>query len=277
MQWTGGKESDKKNIKMRQRLDRDETLLLLATLKQGKSTLCCRFRSTRPIIDPLPPPLSSTISWTHRISSANASVLVVVVFVLIFLLQRLYRCHRFLGPVVYPLPPPLLSQIPLMCRVFSVLWQRLRCCCWVWGPILFFWLLRLWYQYPDPVNTPTPPHLETFNQTRCIFWFLNWRLCCRRRNLGLTVNTPTPLPSETFIQTCCIFCFLNWRLCCCSQDLGIVFLCRRLHRGRQFLRPIIATQHPPSSSPNLQSLGKFFYSLSSANFCHCRQFRGPGS
>ena len=195
MQWTGGKESDKKNIKMRQRLDRDETLLLLATLKQGKSTLCCRFRSTRPIIDPLPPPLSSTISWTHRISSANASVLVVVVFVLIFLLQRLYRCHRFLGPVVYPLPPPLLSQIPLMCRVFSVLWQRLRCCCWVWGPILFFWLLRLWYQYPDPVNSPTPPHLETFNQTHCIFWFLNWRLCCRRRNLGLTVNTPTPLLS----------------------------------------------------------------------------------
>ena len=45
------KESDEKNIKTRRQLDRDETVLMLATLKQGKSTLRFCYKSTRTVVD----------------------------------------------------------------------------------------------------------------------------------------------------------------------------------------------------------------------------------
>ena len=93
-------ESDENNIKMRQRLDRENTMLLLPTWNQGKSTLRCRCQSTGPVVDPLPPPFSSSIPYKRCLSSADASFVVVVVFVLIFFLQRFCRCRRFLGPVV---------------------------------------------------------------------------------------------------------------------------------------------------------------------------------
>ena len=96
----GGKGSDEKNIKTRQLLDKDNTVLLLATWKQGKSTLCCRFQSIKPVIDPLTLTSLSLIPWTRRLSYDNTSSVVVVVFVLVFLLQRLHRCRIILRPVV---------------------------------------------------------------------------------------------------------------------------------------------------------------------------------
>ena len=119
----------KNTIKTRQQLDRDETALMLATLKQVTSTLRCHLQSTRHVVDLLPPPSLYLIPWTHRLSSDNVSVVVVLVFMFIFLLRRLRRRCRFLGPVVYPLPPLFLSLIPRTCFVSLVLFRRLRFHC----------------------------------------------------------------------------------------------------------------------------------------------------
>ena len=159
----------------------------------------------------------------------NSSIVVVVVFVLIFLLWHLHRCCRFLGPAAYPLPPPSLYPIPWMRRVSLVLCQRLCCRC------LFLWPVLLCQR----------------------------RRCCRQYHLP--VNTTAPPPAETFTQTHCIFCFLNWRLRCRSLDLGLIFLYWRIHHGRLLLRPVIAMQQPPLLSPNIRFLGHIFYSLFSAN------------
>ena len=225
----GGKVIWWKKIKTIQQLDRYDTVLLLATWKQVKSTLLCCCQSTRPVVDLLPPPSSSSIPWTRLLSSANASVIVFVVFMLIFLLRRLRCRRRFFGPVVYPPPPPPLSLITRTCCVSLVLFRRLCRRRWVLWPVLICQHRCCRFQYPLPVNTPLPLQSDNFTQTRCILCFLKWRLHCRR-----------------------------W-------DLGLIFLFRRLHRGRLFLRPVITTQKPPSSSPNIWFLGHILYSLSSVN------------
>ena len=93
-----------------------------------------------------------------------------------------------------PLPTPSFSLSPSPCAV--LLWQHhFRRC-----------------QYPDLVNIPLPPPLETFTWTHCLFWFLRWRLHCCRRDLGII--------------------FLWQRLCCCSQ----------------FPRTVITTPQPPPLS-----------------------------
>ena len=148
-------------------------MLLLATRQQVKPTLRCCFQSTGPVVDLLPPPSLYSIPWTRRLSSADASVVFVVVFVLIFLRRCLRHRLRFPRPVVYPPPPPLLSLILRTCRIFLVLFRHLRrrrCVC---EPVLLFHRRRHCSQYPGPVNAPAPPPLETFTQTRCIFFFLN--------------------------------------------------------------------------------------------------------
>ena len=177
----------------------------------------------------LQPPSSSPIPWTCRLSSTDAYVIVVLLFVLIFHCWRLHRRFIFLGPVVYPLPPPSLSPILWTHRTFLVLCWRLRCCHWFRGPILLCWHRRCCCQYPETVNAPAPPPLEKFTHTHCIF------------------------------------CFLNWSLHCCRKILGLIFLCRHLRGGRQFLRPVIATYQLPPLSLNLWSLGKIVYVLSSAD------------
>ena len=101
------KEYDKNNIKTRQQQDRDETVLMLATKYQGKSTLRCCFQSIRPVAKPLPPPSLSLIPCTRCLPSVYASVVAVEVFVSIFLRQRLHCRCRLFGPVVDPLLPPL--------------------------------------------------------------------------------------------------------------------------------------------------------------------------
>ena len=192
MQQTKKKESDENNIKTIQRLDRDKIVLLLENRKQGKPTLRCCCQSTGPVIDPLPPLSSSLIPWTRRLSSTDTSVVVVVVFLIIFLLRRLCRCRRLIRPVVYPQPPTSLSTTPRTCHVSLALSWLLRYCCWVRGPVLLCHHRRRHRQYPEPVNIPAPPWLETFTKTCCIFYLLNWRLCCRHQDLGLPVNTPAP-------------------------------------------------------------------------------------
>ena len=158
----------------------------------------------------IPPPLMYPIPWTTRLSSSDTSVVVVVIFVLIYLCQHLCHCRKFLGPVVNTLPPPSLSLIPQTCCIFLVLFWRLRGRLWFRRPVLLYQHCRCCCrQYPDPVNTLAPP------------------------------------PSETFTWTCCIFCFLNWRLHCRCRDLGIIFLCQRLRHGFQFIRPVISTQQLP--------------------------------
>ena len=116
--------------------------------------------------------------------------------------------------------------------------------------------------------------------TRCIFLVLCQHLQCRRwvcklillcrrhrhrRQYHEPLNAPSPPPSETCTRTRCIFCFFNWHLRCRFQNLRLIFLFRRLHRGRQFLRIVIAAHQPLLSSPNLQSLGNIVYSLSFVN------------
>ena len=196
----------------------------------------CRCQSIGSVVDPLPPPPSSLIPWTCCLSSADASGVVVKLFVLILLCRRLRRRFRFLGAVVNPPPPPPLSPIPRARRLFLILCQRLC------RRFLFLW----------PV-------------------FLRQHHRCRRQLPG-SVNTLTPPPSEMFTRAHCIFYFLLRRLRWCRQFLELIFLCRRLRRCRQFLRPVIATPHPPSSSPNpcrlcryLRSLESVVYSLSSAD------------
>ena len=114
------KESGENYIKKRQRIDRDEKVLLLETRQKGKSTLRCCGQSIGPVVNPLPPPSLSPIPWTRRLSSSNAYVVIVLVFVLIFLRRRLCRCHRLLGPFVKPPLPPSLSLIPHMHRTSVV-------------------------------------------------------------------------------------------------------------------------------------------------------------
>ena len=156
-------------------------MLLLANWKQGKPALCCRYQSTRPVIYLLPPPLPSLIPWKRRLPSTYISVVVVLVFVLIFLLWRLRLCRRFLGTGVYLLPSLSLSPIPQSRHVYLVLYRRLRHRRWVLWTVLLFRIRRCRHKYPLTVNTPAPPPSETFTQTRCILYFLNWRLrcCCR--------------------------------------------------------------------------------------------------
>ena len=151
------KESNENNIKTRQQPGWDKTVLLLEIWKQVKSTLYCSCQSTGTVINPMPPPLLSSIAWTRRLSSANASVVFIVVFVLIFLLWRLHRRRRLLGPFVYPLPPPSLSLIPQILCIFVVLCRRVRRSCWVVKPILLCQRRRRRRQYSDPINTPAPP------------------------------------------------------------------------------------------------------------------------
>ena len=198
-------ESDENNIKTRQRLERDETLLLLATWNQGTWTLRYSCQFTGPVVDLLPPPLLSSIPWTLCLSSADASVVVVVVSVIIFLLQRLYHCCRFFGSVIYPPPPPSLSPIPRTRHVFLVLCRPLCCHLWVRWPVLISQCSPCCCQYPEFVSTLAPPRLETFTHTRYIF------------------------------------CFLNWRIRCLCRYLRIICLCQRLCRGRQLLSPFIET------------------------------------
>ena len=154
--------------------------ITVSNLKARKINTPLSFPIHRPIVDLLPPPSSSLISWTRHLFSADASVVIFVVCVLIFLLRRLCCCFRFLGPVAYPPPPLLLSPIPRTRRIFLVLFRRLRRHRWVCGPVLLCQHLRRCCQYPDPINTPAPPRLETFTQTCCISCFLNWRLRCHR-------------------------------------------------------------------------------------------------
>ena len=94
-------------------------MLLLATKKQGKSTLRRRFQSIGPVVELLPPPLLSPIPWARHLYSADASVVVIEVFVLIscadaFVVvvdslgmssipRRLHRHLQSLGIVVYSL------------------------------------------------------------------------------------------------------------------------------------------------------------------------------
>ena len=94
------KEPDENNIKTRQRRDRDETVILFVTQYQGKSTRRCCCQSTWPVVEPLPPPLSSLIPWKHCLSSADPSVIIVVFFIIIFLRRRLRHHRRFLGTIV---------------------------------------------------------------------------------------------------------------------------------------------------------------------------------
>ena len=178
------KEYDENNIKTRQQLYRDETLLLLATWKQGNSTLCCRCQSNRPVVDLLPPLMSFLIPWMRCLSSADASIIVVVFFVLIFLLWRLHCCRRFLGPVVYPPPPPSLYLIPWTHHASLVLCWRLCHCHWVLWPVLIFWRHRRCRKYPLTVNTPAPLPSETFTHTRCIICFLNYAPVVIAKTLG---------------------------------------------------------------------------------------------
>ena len=198
-------ECDENNIKTRQRLDRDKTLLLLSTSNQGKWTFRYSCQFTRPVVNPLPPLLSSSIPWMLCLSSADASIVVVVVFVLIFLLRLLYHCCRFFGSIIYPLPPLSLSSIPRTCHVFLFLCRTLCCRLWFRWPVLLYQCRPYCCQYPELVSTLAPPRLETFTRTRCIFCFLNWciRFHCRY--------------------------------------LRIICLCQRLCCGRQFLRLFVAT------------------------------------
>ena len=120
------KKSDENNIKTIQRLDIDETVLLLTTWNQGKPTLRCCCQSTRPVVSTLLPLSLSSIPWKRCLYSSNTSVVViVVVFVIIFLLWHLHWHCILLGIVVYPSPPPSLSLIPHAHRVFLVLCWRL--------------------------------------------------------------------------------------------------------------------------------------------------------
>ena len=125
----GGKESDENNTKTRQQQDREDTVLLLATQYQGKSTLCSRFQSIGPDVEPLLPPSLSPIPCTCRLSSANASFVVVELFGIIFFFRRLRCRHISLGTVVKPPPPLLSSLIPRTRRLFLVLCRRLRRLC----------------------------------------------------------------------------------------------------------------------------------------------------
>ena len=198
-------ESDENNIKTRQQLDRDKTLLLLATWNQGKWTLRYSCQFTRPVVDPMPPLLLSSIPWRLYLSSADASVVVVVVSVLLLLLRRLYHCSRFFGCVIYPPPPLSLSPIPQTRHVFLVLCRPLCCHLWFLWPVLLYQCRPCCRRYPELVITLAPPRLETFTWTRCIF------------------------------------CFLNWLIRCHCRYLRIICLCQCLCRGRQFLMPFIAT------------------------------------
>ena len=122
------KESDEKIIKMRQRQDRDETVLLLASQQQGQPTLRCRCQSTGPVVKLLSPPSLYMICQTCHLSSTDASIVVDAVFVIIFLHLRLCHHRRSLGPVVDPSLPPLLFLIPRTRRLLFILCQRLCCC-----------------------------------------------------------------------------------------------------------------------------------------------------
>ena len=104
-------------------------------------------------------PLSFPIDRSRRLSSASASVVVVEVFVLIFLRQRLRRHCRFLGPVVDPAPPQSLSLIPRTCCLFIVLHRRLRCCRWVLQPVFPCRSHNCRCQLHGTVNTLPPPPL----------------------------------------------------------------------------------------------------------------------
>ena len=172
---------------MRHQLDRYETMLLLATRKQGKPTLHCCWQFTRPVINTLPPLSSYRIPWTRRLSSAGASVVIVVVFVIIFIRRRLRCSRRFLRPVVYLLLHQLLSLIPLTRCIFLVLCRSRRHHHWVRSPVLICQRRCHCCQYPDSVKTQEPPPLETFTRTCCIFSFLNWRLSCNCQDLGLII------------------------------------------------------------------------------------------
>ena len=148
-----------------------------------------------------------------------------------------------------------------MRRILLVFWWRLRQRRWVRWNFLICQHRRHCCQCPDPVNTTAPLRLDNFTQTRCTFCFLNWCLRCHCQDLRMSINTLAPPRLETFTQTRCIFCFLYWSLCCRLRYLGLIFLCRRLRCGRQFLRPVIATQQPPLLSLNLQSLGHIVLSI----------------
>ena len=109
-------------------------MLLLATQKEEKSTLCHRCQYIFPLVKPLPLLLSYIIPWRRRLSSANTSIVVVEVFNIIFL-WRCLRCRGIsLGPVVEPYLPPSSSLIPWRCQLVLVLRQRLRRCCWFLKP-----------------------------------------------------------------------------------------------------------------------------------------------
>ena len=210
-------------------------MLLLATWYQRKPTLRRRYQFIRPIVKPPTPPLSSPITWSRRLSSANASVVILEVFVLIFLHWRLRRHCRFLGSVVDPPLPPSLSPIPRTRCLFFVLRWRLHCCCWVLGTGSLRWRHRR-CQFPGTVNTLPPPTSETFTQAHSLLYFLHLCLYCFHRVL--------------------VIIFIYRRLCCCCQ----------------LLRPVIAIPQPLLLSPNplqlccrLRSLGRVIYSSSSAD------------
>ena len=189
---------------------------------------CC-IQYPEPVNTPAPPPFEM-FTWTRCIFCLLSRRLRYLCQYLgiIFLCWRFRRGRQFLRTVI-AMPQPLLSYLDhwhlsyclwsLVRIVYSsILYQCLRCCHWVREPIIICWQICCHHQHPDLLNTQAPP------------------------------------PSETFTWTCCLLYFLIQHLRSRRQDLRLIFFCRRLHCGCQFLRTAIATPHPPLLSPNLQSL-----------------------
>ena len=135
-------------------------------------------------------PLSFSIHWTDLRSAATYAVVSDHLDASYILCLRLCYCccslcahlppltppllsYIFPWAIIYPAPPLSLYLIPRRHRVFLVLCQRLCRFCLLRGPVLLCQRRRRRCQYPEPVDTPAPPPLETFNWTCCIFCVLN--------------------------------------------------------------------------------------------------------
>ena len=105
------KESDEKNQNETTIRQRGDSVTVIDTIA-SKIKLSCCCQSTGPVVEPLPSLSSSSIPWTRHLSSVDASVVVVLVFVLIFFRRRLCRRCIFLGAVVYPPPASAGVSVP---------------------------------------------------------------------------------------------------------------------------------------------------------------------
>ena len=125
------------------------------------------------IVEPLPPPSLSPIIWMRRLSSADASVVVVKVFEIISLSWCLCCCRIFLGTIFEPPAASIVISDPL--DKLSIPWPLTT-------PVIVADSSnrhrRRRFQVTGTINTPPPPQLETFTWERCLFCFLCWRLCC---------------------------------------------------------------------------------------------------